>query len=204
LALRWLNRRSRNTWCDLRSRRRKPGRCFCKITLRRSPLSICALFRRQPELRRQLRELQGGLGMPGGPRNPLGSRALYLWHSNKDTLYRIHGTVQPWTIGTSAESSPWADTSPAIPACRGWSLRPTTRSLGALRRRHSGAAARHPGRAAHRGTTAAATTIASVRRPMVMRSRATHGRSASKCQGNGQIRPLECHSGCDRSGPSWV
>jgi len=117
------------------------------------------------------------------PRNPLGSRAVYLWHSNKDTLYRIHGTVQPWTIGTSAESSPWADSSPAIPACRGWSLRPTTRSLGALRRRHSGVPARHSGRAAHRGTTAAVTTSASGRRSTVMRSRATDGRSASECQG---------------------
>ena len=43
--------------------------------------------------------------------------------------------------------------------------------------------------AAHRGTAAAATTSASVRRSMVMRSRATDGRSASECQGNGQIRP---------------
>jgi hypothetical protein len=43
-----LYRRSQNTWCDLRSRHRKPGRHFCVITLRRSPLSICALCRRQP------------------------------------------------------------------------------------------------------------------------------------------------------------
>ena len=49
-------------------------------------------------------ELQGGLGMPGGPRNPLGSRAMYLWQGNKDTLYRIHGTVEPWTIGKSVSS----------------------------------------------------------------------------------------------------
>lgn len=62
------------------------------------------MIQRQPELRRQLRELQGGLGMPGGPRNPLGSRAMYLWQGNKDTLYRIHGTVEPWTIGTSVSS----------------------------------------------------------------------------------------------------
>src|SRR5262245_1610097 len=59
---------------------------------------------RQPELRRQVTELQGGLGVPGGPRNPLGSRAMYLWQGNKDTLYRIHGTVEPWTIGTSVSS----------------------------------------------------------------------------------------------------
>ena len=43
-------------------------------------------------------------GMPGGPENPLGSRALYLYRDGRDTLYRIHGTPQPWTIGTSASS----------------------------------------------------------------------------------------------------
>jgi lipoprotein-anchoring transpeptidase ErfK/SrfK len=62
------------------------------------------MIARQPELRRQVAELQGGLGVPGGPRNPLGSRAMYLWQGNKDTLYRIHGTVEPWTIGTSVSS----------------------------------------------------------------------------------------------------
>ena len=62
------------------------------------------MIQRQPELGRQLSKLQGGLGMPGGPRNPLGSRALYLWQGNKDTLYRIHGTIEPWTIGTSVSS----------------------------------------------------------------------------------------------------
>ena len=35
-------------------------------------------------------KLQGGLGMPGGPGNPLGARAMYLWQNNRDTLYRIH------------------------------------------------------------------------------------------------------------------
>jgi lipoprotein-anchoring transpeptidase ErfK/SrfK len=62
------------------------------------------MIQRQPELRRQMSELQGGLGMSGGPRNPLGSRAMYLRQGNKDTLYRIHGTVEPWTIGTSVSS----------------------------------------------------------------------------------------------------
>ena len=38
--------------------------------------------------------------MPGGPENPLGARALYLGN----TLYRIHGTSQPWTIGTRVSS----------------------------------------------------------------------------------------------------
>lgn len=62
------------------------------------------MIQRQPYLVKQLTELQGGLGMPGGPRNPLGSRAMYLWQGNKDTLYRIHGTNEPWTIGKSVSS----------------------------------------------------------------------------------------------------
>jgi lipoprotein-anchoring transpeptidase ErfK/SrfK len=62
------------------------------------------MIQRQPELMRQMSELEDGIGMRGGPRNPLGSRALYLWQGNKDTLYRIHGTVEPWTIGKSVSS----------------------------------------------------------------------------------------------------
>lgn len=38
--------------------------------------------------------------MKGGPENPLGARALYLG----STLYRIHGTNQPWTIGSAVSS----------------------------------------------------------------------------------------------------
>lgn len=38
--------------------------------------------------------------MPGGPENPLGARALYIGSS----LYRIHGTNQPWTIGEAMSS----------------------------------------------------------------------------------------------------
>lgn len=38
--------------------------------------------------------------MPGGPGNPLGSRAMYLG----STLYRIHGSNQPWTIGHAVSS----------------------------------------------------------------------------------------------------
>lgn len=38
--------------------------------------------------------------MPGGPGNPLGARALYLGSS----LYRIHGTNEPWTIGGNVSS----------------------------------------------------------------------------------------------------
>lgn len=38
--------------------------------------------------------------MAGGPDNPLGARALYIGA----TLYRIHGTSEPWTIGTNVSS----------------------------------------------------------------------------------------------------
>ena len=43
-------------------------------------------------------------GLPGGPDNPLGSRALYLYQEGKDTLYRIHGTNEPEKIGQSVSS----------------------------------------------------------------------------------------------------
>jgi lipoprotein-anchoring transpeptidase ErfK/SrfK len=43
-------------------------------------------------------------GVAGGPNNPLGARALYLYKGNRDTYYRIHGTNQPWTIGTAASN----------------------------------------------------------------------------------------------------
>jgi lipoprotein-anchoring transpeptidase ErfK/SrfK len=62
------------------------------------------MIQRQPEIRAKMSELQSGIGMHGGPGNPLGARALYLWQGNKDTLYRIHGTVEPWTIGKSVSS----------------------------------------------------------------------------------------------------
>jgi len=42
--------------------------------------------------------------MPGGPDNPLGPRANYLYRDGKDLLYRIHGTVEPWTIGSDVSS----------------------------------------------------------------------------------------------------
>ena len=43
-------------------------------------------------------------GVPGGPNNPLGARALYLYRGGRDSMLRIHGTTQPWSIGTSASS----------------------------------------------------------------------------------------------------
>jgi lipoprotein-anchoring transpeptidase ErfK/SrfK len=43
-------------------------------------------------------------GMPGGPENPLGARALYLYANGQDTLYRIHGTNDPASIGKAMSS----------------------------------------------------------------------------------------------------
>ena len=43
-------------------------------------------------------------GMPGGPDNPLGARAMYLYQGKKDTHVRIHGTNQPQTIGTNSSN----------------------------------------------------------------------------------------------------
>ena len=43
-------------------------------------------------------------GVPGGPSNPLGARALYLYRGKRDTLYRIHGTTQPNSIGRSVSN----------------------------------------------------------------------------------------------------
>jgi lipoprotein-anchoring transpeptidase ErfK/SrfK len=43
-------------------------------------------------------------GMPGGEGNPLGARALYLYKDGRDTNYRLHGTIEPWTIGTKVSS----------------------------------------------------------------------------------------------------
>ncbi len=43
-------------------------------------------------------------GVEGGLHNPLGARALYLYRDGRDTLYRIHGTNEPWSIGHSVSS----------------------------------------------------------------------------------------------------
>ena len=55
------------------------------------------------------REIQERLGpypsrVSGGPANPLGARAIYLYEGGKDTLYRIHGTNQPEYIGQAISS----------------------------------------------------------------------------------------------------
>ncbi|WP_367718669.1 L,D-transpeptidase [Nitratireductor sp. GISD-1A_MAKvit] len=58
-----------------------------------------AMIEREPERYRPL-----AVGMLGGLANPLGARALYLYKNGKDTLYRIHGTTEPWSIGRSVSS----------------------------------------------------------------------------------------------------
>ncbi len=43
-------------------------------------------------------------GMPGGPTNPLGARAIYLYQDGRDTAIRIHGTIEPNSIGHSVSN----------------------------------------------------------------------------------------------------
>ncbi|MFK4824914.1 L,D-transpeptidase [Paenochrobactrum sp. BZR 588] len=43
-------------------------------------------------------------GMAPGPTNPLGARALYLFKDGRDTLYRIHGSNEDWSIGRAISS----------------------------------------------------------------------------------------------------
>jgi lipoprotein-anchoring transpeptidase ErfK/SrfK len=51
-----------------------------------------------------LRPTAAAGGLEGGPDNPLGARALYLYQGNRDTLYRIHGTNEPDKIGHNVSS----------------------------------------------------------------------------------------------------
>lgn len=57
-----------------------------------------AMIERQPELEEYRH------GMAPGPRNPLGARALYLYEGGRDTLYRLHGTSEVWSIGKAVSS----------------------------------------------------------------------------------------------------
>lgn len=59
------------------------------------------MIARQPELARW--SAANG-GMPPGLDNPLGARALYVFQGNVDTLYRIHGSPEYWTIGKAVSS----------------------------------------------------------------------------------------------------
>jgi lipoprotein-anchoring transpeptidase ErfK/SrfK len=55
-------------------------------------------------MRRKPRLVQYAGGVPGGPDNPLGARALYLYRGGRDTMFRIHGTNEPWSIGSAVSS----------------------------------------------------------------------------------------------------
>lgn len=55
-------------------------------------------------VRRDRKARRWANGQPGGPGNPLGARALYLHQDGQDTLYRIHGTNEPQSIGKSVSS----------------------------------------------------------------------------------------------------
>ncbi|WP_137135282.1 L,D-transpeptidase [Rhizobium sp. FKY42] len=54
--------------------------------------------------RREARYKKLAGGMPGGPNNPLGARAMYLYRGGGDTHFRIHGTNQPESIGHAMSS----------------------------------------------------------------------------------------------------
>jgi len=56
------------------------------------------MLRRKPHLVRYAGGVEGGLN------NPLGARALYLYRGNRDTMFRIHGTNEPWSIGNAMSS----------------------------------------------------------------------------------------------------
>ena len=58
-----------------------------------------AMIEREPNQYKQYEE-----GMNAGPKNPLGSRALYLFSGNRDTYLRIHGSPSPRSIGGRASS----------------------------------------------------------------------------------------------------
>lgn len=57
------------------------------------------MLREEPETYEPVRH-----GVDGGAENPLGARALYLHRDGRDTLYRIHGTPYPWSIGDASSS----------------------------------------------------------------------------------------------------
>jgi lipoprotein-anchoring transpeptidase ErfK/SrfK len=57
-----------------------------------------AMIEREPELE------EWRNGMPPGLENPLGARALYIFDDGVDTLYRLHGTPEAWSIGKAVSS----------------------------------------------------------------------------------------------------
>ena len=59
---------------------------------------------RSPDIQSQLVRTSRGMGVPGGSKSPLGARAMYLFGDGRDLGYRIHGTLEPETIGTEVSS----------------------------------------------------------------------------------------------------
>ncbi|ODT06431.1 MAG: hypothetical protein ABS58_11625 [Mesorhizobium sp. SCN 65-20] len=59
------------------------------------------MIARQPQLEKY--SVRNG-GMQPGLTNPLGARALYIFKDNVDTLYRIHGSPEWWSIGKAVSS----------------------------------------------------------------------------------------------------
>lgn len=56
------------------------------------------MIAREPELEKYRNGMEPGLG------NPLGARALYLYQGRRDTLYRLHGTQEAYSIGRAVSS----------------------------------------------------------------------------------------------------
>ena len=57
------------------------------------------MIRREPQI-----YAKHAAGMSGGPGNPLGARALYLYKGSRDSLLRIHGTPQPENVGRAVSN----------------------------------------------------------------------------------------------------
>jgi len=55
-------------------------------------------------IQRKPRLAQYASGVPGGPSNPLGACALYLYRDGRDTYFRVHGTNEPWLIGQAVSN----------------------------------------------------------------------------------------------------
>ncbi|OCJ07899.1 oxidoreductase [Rhizobium sp. AC44/96] len=55
-------------------------------------------------IERKPRLAQYAGGVPGGPNNPLGAAALYLYRGSEDTKFRLHGTNEPWLIGQAVSN----------------------------------------------------------------------------------------------------
>lgn len=58
-----------------------------------------AMIRREPHLYAKYAS-----GVPGGPNNPLGARALYLYTGGRDSYLRIHGTPKPQFVGRAVSN----------------------------------------------------------------------------------------------------